>query len=395
MMISASLSSTLLTGQVNLPPNDPTWFKLTGISDEFNYNHATQALKRTAMKNKWNFMPHWGNVYDKFGNKAQGYFLKDGENVTVNNGICTLAVKQNPGLYDFPCTNCWGVTQPPYNNVPIQEFYNYTNGMLIAKNVSRLGYYELKFRLPNRSANSQYKTENKGIQPNFWFYNVTPCSFPQPYSEIDVFEVNSNEHYLFCPTMHYGGVDNTGPTQNDAWKDIGWGRKVNGQTIFNAPLNFNIDFADGNFHTVGFEWMPEHVSIYVDGVLQRSTNWQQDIMCEMNMIIDVGAGSGFTGNPNAGTLLPYEYELDYIRYYQFNSQIDPAYSSTIPDYSLLGNFRRQKIELGDYLHTNNAWCNAKVPANKNLVLRAKTSVGLYGSFETDDTSELYIDANDY
>ncbi len=386
------------TNPINLPPNDPTWYKVIYTSDEFSYPQQNQNYIRNAMKlNRWKFLAPWGNAFDvNTGNKTNiSYNSQFGENVTVYNGICSLKVEKKPGVQPVPCfDDCYTLNSAPFNGTPNYQSYDYTNGQLISKNTFKYGYFELKFRLPNRSY-TVYK--NKGIQADFWFFPVTPCSIPDPnYQEIDVFETNSVSHYLMCPTIHYGGTNNGGPTQNDAWEDIGWGfNSKKGKVIWAAPLNYNINFDDGNFHIVGFEWMPEFVNIYVDGKLERSTNWHQNDMCEMNMIIDASAGSGFTDNPDTGSEFPFIFEIDYIRYYKPTVNIDPAYSANYPDYNVLGNHRREKIELGDYLETNNPWCDAKIPANKNLVLRARTEVGLYGGFETDDSGELYIDASSY
>jgi hypothetical protein len=354
------------------------------------------------MKGRWEFMFGQGNGLDANGDPIKLYYRhEDGRNITVDNGICTLEAKDDPGNWPVPCSSCWGKDEAPFYGTPVYKYFNYSGAELISKRSLKYGYFELKFRLPN---NSVLISKNKGIQPNFWFFDLVNSNCPDiipgvsnPYQEIDVFEVNTDEHYLLCPTLHYGGVSNSGPTQNLAWKNIGWGDKdASGKTIINAPLNYNVDFYDGQFHTVGFEWMPEHVTIYVDGQLQRSTNWHQNDMCSMNIILDLYVGSGFNGSPTIGTEFPFKYEIDYIRYYYFkNYTVDPAYSANYPDYSQLGNKRREKIELGDYLEVNNPWCSAKVPAYSPLVLRAKTEVGLYGGFETDDTSELYIDANDY
>lgn len=388
------------TNPINLPPNDPTWELNTNVSDEFNYNQYNQTQRRTAMKAKWDLMYGGGNVLDSFGNPAKTYYRhEDGRNITVDNGVCILQANNDTGTWPVPCATCWGKDYKPYYGTPVYRHYNYSGAELISLHTVKYGYFELKFRLPN---NATQISKNKGIQPNFWFFDLVNGNCPKkipgvdnPYQELDVFEINTNQHYLLCPTLHYGGEDNTGPIQNDAWKDIGWGGKSsNGNTIFEAPFNYNIDFVNGQFHTVGYEWMPEHVAIYVDGVLQRSSNWHQDEMCSMNIIIDLYAGSGFNGDPNAGTEFPFKYEVDYLRYYEFKPYVGIDYSACSPDYNMLGSNRNNKIELGNY-QNNNSGCNAKLPSNRNLVLRATTEIDLYEGFETDDSSELYFDANNY
>ncbi len=376
---------------INLPPFDSVWILDTAVSDDFNYTTDNYVFH---LQNKWDIFYGGGNKGDHLG-----YHKDDGSNIYVNNGICSLAVKKEPGMYNFPCNSCWALDFPPYsdapyNGKPIKKHYDYTETGLISKTSTKFGYYELKFRLPNYD---KEQTSSKGIMPNFWFYDLIKgrCYPNNPYQEIDVFEVNTNKEYTFCPTVHYGGKNNAGPTQNDAWDLIGWGfnPKTN-QMNWDAPLNFEIDFKDGKFHTIGFEWMPEHLTIYVDGIAIRSTNWKQDLMCSMNIILDIYAGSGFNGSPNENTIFPFYYEIDYIHYYKLKSTENKNYIYTNKStYDEIAKHIYQSITISKESKPSLKSSKNSSLKKQNIKLRATEEIILDEGFETHDESETYIDVN--
>ncbi|MCC6683935.1 MAG: family 16 glycosylhydrolase, partial [Bacteroidia bacterium] len=118
-------------------------------------------------------------------------------------------------------------------------------------------------------------------------------------------------------TIHAG--DDISITQNTVYPNIGWEGRI---AEWDAPFSYYVDFSDNQFHTLGFEWQKEYIAIYWDGNLIRSMNFRQDIIGSMNLLLDINVNPYFQGlNPGItmNTHFPYNYEIDYIRYYNFNT----------------------------------------------------------------------------
>ena len=158
---------------------------------------------------------------------------------------------------------------------------------------------------------------------------------------------------------------------------------------WDAPLNFEIDFKDGKFHTIGFEWMPEHLTIYVDGIAIRSTNWKQDLMCSMNIILDIYAGSGFNGSPNENTIFPFYYEIDYIHYYKLKSTENKNYIYTNKStYDEIAKHIYQSITISKESKPSLKSSKNSSLKKQNIKLRATEEIILDEGFETEDGAEF-------
>lgn len=368
---------------------DQHWILNTTISDEFNYtgNHA-QVINQ--LRGKWHFIEGWGNkkVYDANWNLIypKSYVTDDGSNIEVANGICELYAKYQPGTYNWPCNSCWN------NQGSNPQTFNYTKGHLIRNAQTSFGYYEISIRLPYYH-NQREKTI--GVGPNFWFFretNNTPAA-PYAYGEIDVFEQvdnsvmqlnipNNPNKYCFGPTIHYDQNNNSnGRTQNVIYDRIGW----DVQDRYYAPLNYFVDFSDGQFHKVGFEWQKDYLSIYLDNVEVGSVNFEQNKFYPMNAYLDINLSEAL--NILNLTQFPFKYEIDYFRYYQFASNSTPtALSITTNNYSngTLGYNKRLNINIGG------TGLTAKVATGTNLILRADEFITLDEGFEIDDQTQMYL-----
>jgi len=370
---------------------DQHWILNTTISDEFNYtgNHAQVISQITS---KWHFIEGWGNkkVYDANWNLIypKSYVTDDGSNVEVVNGVCELYAKYQPGTYNWPCNSCWN------NQGANPQSFNYTKGHLIRNAQTSYGYYEISIRLPYYH-NQREKTI--GVGPNFWFFrenNNTPTT-PYAYGEIDVFEQVDNysstpsynlfpskNHYCFGPTIHYNqNINSNNRTQNSIYNKIGWDI----QNEYWAPLNYLVDFSDGQFHKVGFEWQKDYLSIYLDNVEVGSVNFEQSKFYPMNAYLDINLTEAL--NILNLTQFPFKYEIDYFRYYQFAANSNPtALNVTTSNYSngILGYNKRLNINIGG------TGLTAKVATGTNLILRADESITLDEGFEIDDNTLMYL-----
>ena len=368
------LTSTIQTN-AQTPANDPHWnLNTTVITDEFNYT-GTHSQIINSMKAKWHFIENWGNQLIN-NNYPITYTTDNGSNVYVNNGICTITVEHQttPVSRLWPCNTCWNYGNPPSSS----NNFNYTNGSLLSNGQSKFGYYELKFRLPNN-------VNHVGIYPAFWFFAESQAQSCPPYEEIDVFEmVGDGSYYKFGPTIHYGGMSNNGPTQNFTYENIGW---ADNKLDYKAPFNYDVNFSDGQFHNIGFEWQAEYVSIYLDGILQRSMNFYQDQIRPKNLYIAVGLDN--LNNNISNTVFPFNFEVDYIRYYQLNYAILANLTVNYNNYSngTLGYTMRNNITLGATGYT------AKINSGSNLILRAANSITLSDGFECDANTTMYLQVN--
>jgi len=377
-------------GNSQTPTNgDYHWILNTTISDEFNYtgNHA-QVINQ--LRGKWHFIEGWGNKWVDERNLIypKSYVTDDGSNVEVTNGICELYAKYQPGTYNWPCNSCWS------NQGSNPQTFNYTKGHLIRNAQTSFGYYEISIRLPYYH-NQREKTI--GVGPNFWFFrenNNTPAA-PYAYGEIDVFEQVDNysssppynlypdkNKYCFGSGVHFDQDSGTnGRVQNAVYGPIGW----QNPDEYWKPLNYFVDFSDGLFHKIGFEWQKDYISIYLDDVEVSSLNFEQNKLYPMNAYLDINLSEAL--NILNLTQFPFKYEIDYFRYYQFaNNSTPTALSITTNNYSngTLGYDKRLNINIGG------TGLTAKVATGTNLILRADEFISLDEGFEIDDQTQMYL-----
>lgn len=173
--------------------------------------------------------------------------------------------------------------------VPLQYaklgYSNYTSAAVHSLVRSSCGYYEIKARAM-RSAGSSA----------FWFINEDPKTHPNWGTEIDVFELcgKSPEHERrYYMTLH---VTKT-PIEKRHWSI---------HSYWEAPWRFSNDF-----HTFGFEWAPDELRWYVDGVLVRTvenTHWHQPLY----LIFDSETMPNWFGMPEDADL-PSTFSIEYVR----------------------------------------------------------------------------------
>lgn len=371
---------------------DQHWILNTSVSDEFSYTGShSQVISQ--IENKWHFIEGWGNkmVQDQNGSwiYPKSYVTDNGDNIEVVNGVCELYAKYQPGeTYNWPCNSCWN------NQGTNPQSFSYTKGHLISNAQTSFGFYEINIRLPYYH-NQREKTI--GVGPNFWFFrenNNTPAA-PYAYGEVDVYEQVDNystsppynlylfkNQYCFGPTIHYDQNTNSNArTQNVIYNRIGW----DVSTRYNVPLNYFVDFSDGQFHKVGFEWQKDYISFYLDNVEVGSVNFEQNKFYPMNAYLDINLSEALS-ILNL-TQFPFKYEIDYFRYYQFAANSNPtSLNITTSNYSnvTLGYNKRLNINIGGVGLTT------KVATGTNLILRADEFIILDEGFEIDDETQMYL-----
>lgn len=169
--------------------------------------------------------------------------------------------------------------------------YSSTSGMLstgagpddsLPRFTFQYGYFEARVKVP----------AGAGLWPAFWL--LTPTQRPP---EIDIMEVLSRRPSRV--ELHYHYTDSAGVVQDygASWDDG--------------------DFSAG-WHTFGLEWRPDAIVWYVDGV-QRSIYRGNYVAAEPLYLIlnlQVGNSNSWSGAPDATTVFPAYYDIDYVRVWQ-------------------------------------------------------------------------------
>ncbi len=228
--------------------NEGGWVKMDEFSDEFDGDSLDET--------KWVSPYRWKG-------RPPALFVRS--NVTVSDGMLHLAMRKE---------------HVPYMDKD-EKFHDYTSAWVGTQKLTRYGYFEVMAR-PMNSAGSSSFWFNHGNR-NWWI-------------EIDVYEIGGKvpgkEHH-FNMNAHVHRENGV----NDHWNTGG---------SWKAPWLLADDF-----HVYGFEWTPERIRYYVDGVVVRSvknTHWHKP----MRMIFDSETMPDWLGMPKDEDL-PSVYSIEYVR----------------------------------------------------------------------------------
>jgi len=163
--------------------------------------------------------------------------------------------------------------------------YNYVSGMVTtADHFSfQYGYMETRFQIP----------AGQGLWPAAWLLSQQGA----PIVELDVMENLGNDPNTVHMTVHYPDPS----TQKH--KHIG---KAFTGSNFSA-----------GFHTFGVDWQVDHITWYIDGVAQFTVTDQTQIPhTPLYILLNLAVGGSWPGSPNASTLFPSTFLVDYVRVWQ-------------------------------------------------------------------------------
>ncbi|HEY3183226.1 MAG TPA: glycoside hydrolase family 16 protein, partial [Gaiellaceae bacterium] len=177
--------------------------------------------------------------------------------------------------------------------------YRYTSGMVMTggrKGVKApgftftYGYAEARVRVPR----------GKGLWPAFWLLPASYNSRP----EIDVMEILGDSTDVQRMNFHYVRRDGTRGDAGLAWR---------------GP-----DFSTG-WHTFGVDWRPDALVWYVDGVERwRFSDPSVIPSAPMYLLANLAVGGTWPGSPDAGTVFPSTYDVDYVRVWKSTGAPAPA-----------------------------------------------------------------------
>ncbi|MFH2144218.1 MAG: glycoside hydrolase family 16 protein [Bacteroidota bacterium] len=209
------------------------------------------------------------------------------------------------------------------------DFYYTTPAWLCSKKTWKYGYFESSFRLTYVDT-TQYTCQ--GLWPAFWTVGCNAF-------EIDIAEF---QHYYYPnpdppPTL----LKNRTPT---TWTHI---HSDNGSV---SGENIKTHINSGNFHKFAAKWSPEKVDFYIDDQYSQSldlsgTGYSVSDILPQHIILDFGILYGDV--PDATTVFPFDYQIDWVRLYQLNQRCDDdieicSFDPSTFDFSLY-----KSINIGD------------------------------------------------
>ena len=216
-----------------------------------------------------------GTGQNGWGNNELQYYTDRPENVTVNNGVMVITVREE----SF-------------------QGSNYTSARLITKGKfeQRYGRFEARIRVPY----------GQGIWPAFWMLGVedSPSEIWPFIGEIDIMEMRGQD-----PTTLIGSLHGPGYSGGEA---------------ISKEYELQNDRLDTGFHIYGIEWGPDYVNYYIDDVLYNQitpedlpegSDWVFDN--DFYILMNVAVGGNFVGSPNAETEFPQTMLVDYFRAYRY------------------------------------------------------------------------------
>ncbi len=207
----------------------------------------------------------WSAIYpgtDIWNEESEAYLPSQ---ASVSDGMLHLRAEKIPSLV-------FGRTQP------------YRSGIVttLGKWSQRYGYFEIRAKMP----------AGKGMWPAFW---GLPVSRDWP-PEIDVLEILGDTPKQVHMTSHWGLLP-LHLQKSNLWK---------------GP-----DFSQ-DFHRFGVEWTPRRLRWYVDDTL-RGENLQGVPTVPFYWLLNLAVGGTWPGYPDSTTVFPSEFQIDWMRAWQFPS----------------------------------------------------------------------------
>jgi beta-glucanase (GH16 family) len=182
----------------------------------------------------------------------------------------------------------------------------YTSGLIetVDRFSQQFGRFEMRAKLP----------KTKGIWPAFW---TLPASRQWP-PEIDIMELLGHEPTKMYMTHHWGTWPNV-QSEGGNW----------------SGPDFSADF-----HTFRADWYPDRIEYFVDDVMRDKH--ERSIPAEpFYMIINTAVGGDWPGFPDATTVFPQFFVVDYVRAYQYDPDrqtlTNPGFESGLTGWTRFGN----------------------------------------------------------
>ena len=230
-------------------------------------------------RTKWvpEYLPSWSNDRDK---RNAIYDMKD--------GILSLRIdKKGPWKKgEFCCTGFMSASRTGLHRFdPKRKPVHFVKTE--APQINQYGYYEMRAKMQ----------PGGGVHCAWWLVGFQDT--PDQSCEIDIFEILGKEVDRIWSTVH-------------AWKDASITYHTECPWFANKKLG-------EEFHNYGFDWTPEGVTVYVDGI--RTMSHKAVIPYPLIQIISLydnrrATEKDWTGPFDSSTPYPKRFDIDYIRMYK-------------------------------------------------------------------------------
>lgn len=220
----------------------------------------------------------WGNgELEYYTNRTENVYLEQDSNNAANRYLVIKAIKE-----------AYGGNQYTSGRIKTQDKFNF-----------KYGKVEMRAKLPY----------GQGIWPAFWMLgeNINSVSWPNC-GEVDIMEFVGQ-----TPTKVYGTIHGPG---------------YNGAGGLGAWHEYPAGFSD-SFHTYAIEWEPNVIRWYFDGQLFQTRtiddlNGRQWVFDHnFFLLLNCAVGGAWPGSPDASTVFPQKYCIDYVRVYQREGGVYP------------------------------------------------------------------------
>lgn len=255
-----------------------------GYTLAFNDEFTGGSLKRSKWFTRYIY---GGETQDHLNDEKQRY--RDNNNHMVTSGVLKLVARKVRS--DDP------------------DGVNYESGMIRSDWTTRYGYFEARVKMPG----------GRGAWPAFWLTSDVASdgrlSWPP---EIDVFEFVNNGVEDRLNMLHSNVVKQTGTTTSTLlYADPAFSAS---STAYYAPFNFN-----EGWHTVGLEWDPDKVTVFVDGLklYTRTYQWvyaDGTLAGPAHVMLNLAIGGSWAGRYGIDdSAFPQALQIDWVRAYKKNS----------------------------------------------------------------------------
>ncbi len=255
----------------------------------------------------------WGN------NELQYY--TNGANVEVSGGTLKIIAKKDLA-----------------NQYPANA-YTSSRIRTINKADFRYGRMEARIKMPT----------GQGIWPAFWMMPTGDVYGGWPSSgEIDIAEYLGHDTNTIHGTCHYGNSP---------------GDKSSSGSSYDLPSGTY----DAGFHVFAIEWESNVLRWYMDGQLYHAisnshpdfSNYTWPFVQDFHFILNLAVGGNWPGSPDASTVFPQTYEIDWVRVYQELPDVQIAGPAMIEPYTTAQTY--------SVLDISGATYNWSVPADAQII----------------------------
>jgi hypothetical protein len=206
--------------------------------------------------------------------------------------------------------------------------FKFSSAILLSHYSFTDGYFEIKYRLTNYDT-SQYNA----FGPNFWLWGGSSHRADSAaYSEIDIFEMEG-QHWTMDANAHLRKQDSAwDPHPTHIGDTAFWNAKyadgTGNQTEppFQPYANrYTGPYNNGQWHTVGCEWTPDHIDFYYDSndTMRRYSDTKFPVHDLDSMFILVGTEMMPPNNyciswDSLKSPKSINYDIAYVKAYQIN-----------------------------------------------------------------------------